>query len=200
MKKTFWMIGALVASVGLLPVSHAQETAGALPGTSPAVATGAVHVAKAPKSGAGSFLGMPGGVSSTNGGMVITSERMELDYKETNAMVVAFDENVHVTDPRFNMTCDRMVVWPGSNQIRRIIAIGKVDFTRPPDQHATCDKMVYEQVTGEIVFTGNPVMTRGADLLVGSKITIYQNDSRVGVDRGRLNLSPETMKNREIKP
>ena len=195
MKKISWMFMAvLVAGCCLLPVAQAQETATAVAPAAPA------PVAKPAKTG-NSFFGSSRAASTNGGGMVITSERMELDYKETNAMVIAFDENVRVTDPQYTMTADRMLVFlEGTNQIRRIIAVGHVDVAQP-DKHATCEKAVYEHATGEIVLTGNPVLNRGADRVVGARIIVYQNDQRVVVEGGgRVNLSPETLKNREVKP
>jgi len=204
-KKVIGILGACAAGVWL-PVA-AQETTvmpppgmslSAAPAASP-VATGRVETAKPSKGGANPFFGMLGGAAKTNnGGMTITSERIEYDYKE---LVIAFDEHVRVVDPQYTMTCDRMLVFlEGTNQIKRIIAVGNVDATQP-DRHATCDKAVYEHATGEIVMTGNPILTRGADRVVGTKITVYQNDQRMVVDGGgRVNISPETMKNRDIKP
>lgn len=205
MKMSFWMIGALAAGVWLLPDARAQETTVApppgvvLPGTiAVPVATGAVHAAKAPKKGSpASLFGGTVGPSTNGAGMTITSDRIEFDYKE---MVIAFDEHVHVVDPQYEMTSDRMLVYlEGTNQIKRIISIGNVDITQP-DRHATCDKADYEHASGRIVMTGNPVVTRGADRVVGKKITVWLNDQRVEVEGGRVNLSPETMKNRDIKP
>jgi lipopolysaccharide transport protein LptA len=207
-KHAIWIIGAFIAGIGLL--AEAQETTvmpppGAVfPAPSAATGDDTVHAGKAPKSGANPFFSLLGNSSKTNNaggastnGMTITSDRIEYDYKE---LVIAFDAHVRVVDPRFTMTCDRMLVFlEGTNQIKRIICIGNVDGTQP-DRHATCNKAVYEHDTGEIVMTGNPVLTRGADRVVGTKITVYQNDQRMVVDGGRMNLSPETMKNREIKP
>lgn len=142
-----------------------------------------------------SFLA--GGSSTNHGGMVITSERLEFDYKE---FVVAFDENVHVTDPQFTLTSDRLLVFlEGTNQIKRIVAIGHVDVVQV-DRHATCDKAVYERGSGQVVMTGNPVMSRGSDRVAGREITIWLNDERVVVQGGRMTISPESMKNRDIKP
>ena len=134
---------------------------------------------------------------TNRGGMTITSERLELDYKE---FVVAFDENVHVTDPQFVMTADRVLVFlENTNQIKRIIALGNVVISQT-DRHATCDKAVYEKGTEQVTLTGSPVLTRGNDRVTGSEIVVYMNDQRVVVKNGRMIISPETMKNRDVKP
>ena len=202
MKNVCWMIGVLAAGAWMLPSARADGDAAApAPAVAPPAATtpDAVHVAKAPKNGGSSFFGAAGGSSTNRGGMTITSDRIEYDYKE---QVIAFDEHVCVVDPQYTMTADRMLVFlEGTNQIKRIIAVGKVDVVQPPDRHATCDKAVYEHATGEIAMTGNPVLNRGADRVVGTRIIVYQNDQRMVVEGGgRVNLSPETIKNRDIKP
>lgn len=205
MKKAIGILGALAVGAWLSWAARAQETTVMPPSGMPLpaasatpAATASVHAAKAPKGGAASFLGSAGGSSTNRGGMTITSDRIEFDYKE---MVIAFDANVHVVDPQYEMRSDRMLVFlEGTNQIKRIIAIDHVDISQP-DRHATCDRAVYERASGEMVMTGNPVLTRGADRVTGAKITVFVNDSRVIIEGGgRVNLSPETMKSRDIKP
>ncbi len=174
---------------------RAQETT--VEPVAPAVAapTDTVTTSAPKNKQAASFLAS--GSSTNRGGMVITSERLEFDYKE---FVVAFDENVHVTDPQFTLTADRVLVFlQGTNQIKRIVAIGHVDMAQV-DRHATCDKAVYEKESGQVVMTGNPVMSRGADRVAGREITIWLNDERVVVQGGRMSISPESMKNRDVKP
>ncbi|MFZ4394052.1 MAG: LptA/OstA family protein [Kiritimatiellia bacterium] len=197
----------LAAICLLLPAAQAQETTVMPPpgavtperrAAPPADATGAVAVARAPKGDIGSFFTMNGG-SSTNRGMDITSDRGEVDYKE---MVLAFDGNVHVVDPRYEMTCERMLVFmEGTNQVRRIIASGKVVATQP-ERRATCDRAVYEHATGAINLTGTPaVVTRGTDRVVSPTIILYLNDQRILMEGGvRVNVSEETMKKRDGKP
>lgn len=188
MKPAPWILGVCLAFFSL--PAPAQEAPAVPPAAGPAV--------RPPKGGANPLFGMLGSSQTNAGGMTIVSDRIEYDYKE---LIIAFDDHVKVTDPRFTMTCDRMLVFlEGTNQIKRVIAIGNVDGTQP-DRHATCDRAVYERATGEIVMTGSPVLTRGADRVTGAKITVFQNDQRVIIEGGgRVNLSPETMKNREIKP
>ena len=170
-------------------------------------ATGTVHAAKPPKSGANPLFGMLGNSSKTNnaggsstngGGMTITSDRIEYDYKE---LVIVFDGHVHVVDPRYEMTCDRMLVFlEGTNQIKHITCIGHVDG-KQPDRHATCDRADYEHATGEIVMTGSPVVTQGGNRWVGEELTVFQNEQRVITTKpSRLDIAPESMKKQEIKP
>ena len=188
MKLANWIIiGVCLASGSLL--AQAQEATNV---------ASAAAAAKPPRGGANPVFDRLGSAQTNASGLMIVSDRIEYDYKE---LIIAFDDHVKVTDPRFTMTCDRMLVFlEGTNQIKRVIAIGNVDGMQP-DRHATCDRAVYERATGEIVMTGNPVLTRGTDRVTGARITVFQNDQRVIIEGGgRVNLSPETMKTREIKP
>jgi lipopolysaccharide transport protein LptA len=199
------LIGGWCVVVGLVWAVVAQETTVMpLPGaaTTPPVqeGTGVVKAAKAPKAGSNllSGSGLLSGSSTNNEGMQITSDRMEFDYKD---MVIAFDEHVRVVEPRYTMNADRVLVFlEGSNQIKRILAVGNVDILAPPDRHATCEKAVYDHTRGEIVMTGSPVVTENAKRLVGSMITVLLNEQRIVVDRGRVQLPMEAIKSRDVKP
>ena len=150
---------------------------------------------KPAKNPAGAFLSS---TSTNGGGMIITSDQLEFDYRD---LVVAFDGHVHVTDPQFTMTSDRTLVFlEGTNEIKRIIAVGNVDIVQPPDRHATCDKAVYERASGQVVMTGSPMLNRGADRVAGEEITVWLADQRIVVKKGKMQIGPETMKNRNIKP
>lgn len=138
------------------------------------------------------------GGTNDAGGMTIVSDQLEFDYRD---LVVAFDGHVHVTDPQFTMTSDRMLVFlQGTNEIKRIIALGSVDIVQPPDRHATCEKAVYEHGSGQVVMTGTPVLIRGADRVTGEEVIIWLADQRVVVKKGNMQIGSDTMKNRTFKP
>lgn len=159
------------------------------------VTTNAPIKIKPAKNPVGTFLS---GASTNGGGMTITSDQLEFDYKD---MVVAFDGHVHVTDPQFTMTSERMLVFlEGTNEIKRIVAVADVDIVQPPDRHATCDKAVYERGSGQVVMTGSPMLIRGADRVAGEVITVWLSDSRVVVKNGKMQIGSDTMKNRNLKP
>ena len=102
-----------------------------------------------------------------------------------------------MTDPQFNMNADRVLVFlENTNQIKSIISLGNVDISQT-DRHATCDKAVYEKNTGKVSLTGTPILTRGN---TGSEVVVFLNDQRVIVTDGRMLISPESMKNRDVVP
>jgi lipopolysaccharide export system protein LptA len=208
---TIRIAGMLAACLLLLPELQAQETTvvaptGGVSAAAPAAAlaaipaaapanTGKVHAAKQPKSSAPAFFNLSDG-ASTNG-MTITFDRLEFDYKD---MVAVYDGHVHILDTRYDMICDRLLVFlEGTNQVKQIMAMGNVVITQP-DRRATCDRAVYQRASEQVEMTGNPVVTQGGNRLVGAKIRIWLNDQRAEVESGRMNLATETMKNREIKP
>jgi lipopolysaccharide transport protein LptA len=209
MQSNRWIAGALIG-LGVAGTACAQETTVALPPgvaapVAAAGATGAGNTPKPPKPAkpAGgldlfSASSLPGGGSSTNGGMQINSDRMEFDYKE---MVIAFDGHVHMEEPRYTMNADRVLVFlDGSNQIKRIWAKGAVDIVSQPNRHATCETAVYDHTRGEIVMTGNPVVTEGEKRLAGAKITALLGEQRIMVEGGRMHLPMDAVKNQEVKP
>jgi lipopolysaccharide transport protein LptA len=167
----------------------AQETATITTNTTVATAPASTNT-----TGSSFSLALGG---TNNGPMVITSDLMEVDYKE---YVAAFDNNVHVTDPQFEMTCDRMLVFfEGTNHIKRIIAINHVVMTQP-DRNATCDKAVYEHASGKITMTGSPVVNHGNDHWTGTELTVWLSDQRVTGKDARLTISSESMKKGNVKP
>jgi len=124
---------------------------------------------------------------------VITSERIEFDYKE---MVAVFDENVRVENPQFLMLADRVLVFlDGTNDVRQILAIGRVSVTNEL-RSASCDRAVYTRAAEQIVLTGNAHLRRGADFVRGDRIDIWLNDERMEVSPGTFVIAPGTIKER----
>ncbi|MGI6494858.1 MAG: LptA/OstA family protein [Kiritimatiellia bacterium] len=111
------------------------------------------------------------------GETVITSDRLEFEYNES---VILFEENVHVKDPDFEITADRVLVFlDGTNDVKMVRAMGNVEMTSE-DRSATCSQAVYTHADGKIVLTGNDAMLRrGDDKIWGKQITIWVNDERM---------------------
>lgn len=124
----------------------------------------------------------------------ITSERIEFDYKE---FVAVFDENVKVDNPQFFLTADRVVVFiEGTNQVRQIMALGRVTLTNG-QRVASCDKAVYTRLNGQVVMTGTAVLRRVGDYVSGDRIIIWLDDERMEVSPGHFVIAPETLKQRQ---
>lgn len=115
----------------------------------------------------------------------ITAKRMEYDYKEAVAL---FDEDVVVTDPKFRMTSEKMIVFfQGTNEMKQLVVIGNVSISND-NRTAVCEKAVYTKATGQIVMTGNAVLQRvgqgEAGKVTGDRITIWVDEERIEVYPG----------------
>lgn len=125
---------------------------------------------------------------------VITSARIEFDYKE---MVAVFDEDVRVANPQFLMLADRVLVFlDGTNDVKQILALGRVSMTNDI-RSASCDKAVYTRATDQIVLTGNAALRRGGDSVKGDRIAIWLNDERMEVSPGTFVIAPGTIRDQE---
>ena len=112
---------------------------------------------------------------------VITSDRLTFDYKKHYAL---FESNVVVIDPQMKLMADRMTVtFDDSNKVQNIRSEGHVIILQE-DKKATSDLATYDVTTGEIILTGNPKVTRGADVLTGERITFWRDENRMRVDKG----------------
>ena len=121
---------------------------------------------------------------------VITSDQLEFDYKRS---ISIFTGNVVVDDPALHLTSDRLVVmFDSTNQVRSLTASGNVHLTSE-DREGRCDRLVYLTISGEIVMTGNAVITRAGDSVSGDLIKIWRDDERMEVKPGRLTIHGGTM-------
>ena len=115
----------------------------------------------------------------------ITAKRMEYDYKEAVAL---FDEDVVVTDPKFRMNSEKMIVFfQGTNEMKQLVVMGNVSISND-NRTAVCEKAVYTKATGQIVMTGNAVLQRvgqgEAGKVTGDRITIWVDEERIEVYPG----------------
>jgi lipopolysaccharide export system protein LptA len=135
--------------------------------------------------------------SRARGETVITSERLEYDYKES---VVLFDENVKVQDPQFTLNADRVLVYlEGTNEVRQVRALGNVRVVSG-ERSASCKQAVYTRASGQIVMTGEAVLQRQNDQIWGKQITIWVNDQRMECVAPRMVIQPATLKGGRVLP
>jgi len=142
----------------------------------------------------GVFTGMRR--DSQSGPTVITSDRLEFDYKD---FIARFEDNVVVTDPEFSLKANVMVVYfENTNEIQRVIAAGEV-FLRSGDMTAVCGKATYTRATGQVLIEDDtPVVTKGENRITGEKMAIWLKEQRVVVQSGvRLEAQPEAAKKLE---
>ena len=126
-----------------------------------------------------------------SGETVITSNRMEYDYKTA---AILFEENVKVVDPEFTMTADRVIVLlESTNELKQVRCLGNVVLVSE-DRSARCSEAVYTKKTGQIVMTGDAVLQRAKEQIWGRKITIWVDDERMECEPARMVLQSPTGK------
>jgi len=128
------------------------------------------------------------GEGETAGVTTITSDQLTFDYQRS---IAVFERNVEVTDPQIKLKADKVnVVFDSTNSVKSIMAQGNVRLWYQ-DKTARCNHAMYLKKTGEIVLTGNAVLTRAKDSVQGDEITFSLNDDRMTCKPGRLIIHPE---------
>ena len=121
---------------------------------------------------------------------VITSDTLQFDYRRSIAI---FTGNVVVDDPVLRLTCERLVVlFDATNQVRSLTATGSVHLISD-DREGLCERLVYMTHSGEIIMTGNAMISRAGDLVAGDLIKIWRDDERMEVKPGRLTIHGGSM-------
>lgn len=134
--------------------------------------------------------------------IAISSDTLEaINTKNT----VVFRGNVEARQSGLRILCDTMTVIysPDGKGIIKIIADRNVRITHEGGGEggpasgtitATCDKGIYHNAEGRIDLTGNPVVKRGYDTVMGEQISVYLDDNRFTVRRAKVTISPEGMR------
>ncbi len=127
------------------------------------------------------------------GPTVITSDKLEFDYKE---FIALFDGHVVVTDPEFTLKADKMLVFfENTNEVKRVDAVGNV-FLKSGDMTARCGKATYTSKNSQVLIQNdNPLVTKGENRITGDKMSIWLKEQRVVVESAvRLEAKPSTLK------
>jgi lipopolysaccharide export system protein LptA len=136
----------------------------------------------------------------------ITSDQLDVDQAQKTAI---FEGKVDAIQGEIHLRADRLKVYydtietpapqaspapaegtaapgpadPGAagGKIRRMDVDGHV-FVSSPTETASGDKGVYEAETGKIVLTGNVILTRGGNIIRGTKLAIDVDSGRSIID------------------
>ncbi|MDP3938910.1 MAG: LptA/OstA family protein [Deltaproteobacteria bacterium] len=133
--------------------------------------------------------------------IAITSDTLEAINKRNT---VVFRGNVEAKQGRLRIYCDVMTVLYSSDGkgINKIIADRNVRIIHEGDGKggnasekitATCDQGIYYSAEGRIDLTGDPVVKRGSDTVLGDKISVYLEDNRFTVRQATVTISPQGM-------
>jgi lipopolysaccharide export system protein LptA len=100
--------------------------------------------------------------------------------------VAIFTGNVRITQGEMTITASEAQVdyLAGGGGIERLRLKGRVLFTSPTDA-AESDDAVYTIATGEVVMTGDVLLTQGTSTIAGSRL-VYNLDAGTGTMEGRV--------------
>lgn len=132
------------------------------------------------------------GRSANAGPTIITSDKLEFDYKE---FIALFDGHVVVKDPEFTLKADRMLVFfENTNSVKRVDAVGNVDL-KSGDMTAVCGKATYTRDNGQVRIQADPIVTKGENRITGEVMSIWLKEERVVVENAvSLEANPTSLK------
>ena len=115
--------------------------------------------------------------ADANAPSTIASDSLEFDYAN---MVAVFDGHALVTDPEFTLRADRMVVlFEGSNDVRRIDCIGRVEAEGADDVRIRCGQASYTRENGLVLLSNDPVVTHQGRTVRGETLSLWLGDERI---------------------
>lgn len=119
---------------------------------------------------------------------VINSKSMTFDYQKN---VATFTGDVIVSDPTIKIMADTMVVEFDENKNpKTVTADGRLVKIWQADRVAVCKRAIYHVISGKLTLTGNPVLTRGADRMAGSRIVFYRDNDKVTCENVQMLITP----------
>jgi lipopolysaccharide export system protein LptA len=107
-----------------------------------------------------------------------------------------FDGNVHVDDDEYQMCSKQLYVFlDGTNELKRIVAIGDVAITNET-RHGSCAKAAYTKSAGKVVMYGDGKGTmaklvdegKRRSEVEGKKITFWIDSEQVEVEGSTVTL------------
>ena len=144
-----------------------------------------------------------GATARTGRDAVITSERTDYDRKEG---IILFDRNVFVDDELYQMHADRLFVFlDGTNDLKRIVAIGNVSITNE-QRTAACSRAVFTKAASKIVMYGDEASnaklsdpSQRGGVAEGKKITFWLDAEQVEVEGSAVRLPGGMLKGKDPK-
>lgn len=125
----------------------------------------------------------------SNEPIIITSQSLINDNK---AKTATFDGNVIAKKGDLTFNANKMIVYyeeeeKGGN-IKMIEAIGNVKLQKA-ERLITAHKATYYPMPEEkVVFTGEPRVTEGKNLITGEKITFFIKDDKAIIEKSKVYL------------
>ena len=130
--------------------------------------------------------GTGGAVAETNS-TVITSQHLDYDYPKR---IAVFSGEVVVEDPKVKIMADSITAtFATNNQPESITATGNVRIEQT-NRVAVCSQACYSVRSGLLVLTGKPVVSRGNDVLTGSRITFNRDTDKMECIDAKMIVTP----------
>lgn len=119
---------------------------------------------------------------------VVTSDKLTYDSLKQYAL---FEGNVVVTDPQMSLKAEKLTLFfDETGAAKSIRAEGGVDIAQD-DVMSHSDNALYDMISGRVLLSGSPVVTKGDDTLTGRTITFWRDQNKMVVDgRAKLVISP----------
>jgi len=113
----------------------------------------------------------------------VEADRLAVDQANGQA---TFAGNVKVTQGEMTITAGeaRVEYTPDGKGIDKVLLSGRVLFASPTDA-AEADEAVYTIASGEVVLTGDVLLTQGATTISGGRL-VYDLDAGTGAMDGRV--------------
>ncbi|MEN7973309.1 MAG: LptA/OstA family protein [Verrucomicrobiota bacterium] len=140
----------------------------------------------------------PEGLSQDDEGAEIRSDRLVYDEEQ---LVVEFDGNVRLRDPRAALNCEKARLYlKESNEIDWIEALFEV-IIQTDDRKALANRASYYASEGRFVLEGDPKVKDGRNIMSGDRIIFWQKTRRMVCEpNARVLLYPdEEMKAKFLK-
>lgn len=113
----------------------------------------------------------------------ITSRRMNYDAQKRTAV---FDGDVVVIDPQVKISADNITAtFATNNQPETITAVGNVRIEQT-NRVAVCGTATYSVTSGKLVLLGKPKISRGAEVLMGSRIVFNRDSDEMICDDAKI--------------
>lgn len=126
------------------------------------------------------------GDSATNS-TVITARHLDYDYPKRTAV---FEGDVVVVDPRVKIIGDTITaVFMTNNQPESVTAVGNVRIEQT-NRVAVCNHAFYSVKSGLLVLPGKPIVSRGTDVLSGTRITFNRDTDKMECTDAKLIVAP----------
>ena len=122
-----------------------------------------------------------GNVDALQGDIRMKAQRITVFYDNLKEEAPAGETPVAAAEPASDNTA--VEAMPGGGKIRKMVVTGPVHVSSPQET-ASGDNAVYDVDDARVTLTGNVILTRGKNIIRGSKLTINTETGRSIIESG----------------